>query len=93
MKTFLPFSHQHEEHSCVSGIERYNYYPEISFCYYEKSFVWHQRKISYHFFSGKLSEILGAETNEGTDYPRLRNQNLVREEVYFEQEIQWISSW
>ena len=32
MKTFLPFSHQHRENSCVSGIGKYNYYSEISFC-------------------------------------------------------------
>ena len=36
MKTFLPFSLQHREKSCVSGIRKHDLYPGILFCYPKK---------------------------------------------------------
>ena len=37
MKALLPFHQQYREKRCVSGIEKYNYDPDTSFCGPKKS--------------------------------------------------------
>ena len=75
METFLPFRPQHGENKCVSGIKKYYYYSEISFCRPKNvplvlvlfdSVQCDRVKSVTIFVSGKLSEI-GTGANKVTD--------------------------